>query len=279
MLNVLDEYSGNLTVIRGRQKAGCATIYKKDHFEQIRYECFPLPSLYKPDSCEPSISALSSTITSLHPNLMSYMDERPIMTQLTVLRCKSSNKIIIVANTHLFWHPKAAIIRTLHCHGLMTRISSLHKELSEAHGTQISVVVCGDMNSQPGSLVDQYFIQGVVHEDQSAVIAPRAQWNNKKHVDENPKLWYFEDEDCSDIAGLLLNPLTLNDARGDPLCTNYTADFKACLDYIVCDSNSQVIQTIPMHNEADLSEHTACPSIVFPSDHLALVSDIRFNAT
>ena len=53
-------------------------------------------------------------------------------------------------------------------------------------------------------------------------------------------MWYFEDDDCSDIAGLLVNPIPLRDGRGDPPCTNYTKDFKACLDYIVCDSSSEV---------------------------------------
>ena len=44
-----------------------------------------------------------------------------------------------MANTHLFWNPKAAIVRVLHCHGLMTKISSVYNELREQYGTQVKI--------------------------------------------------------------------------------------------------------------------------------------------
>lgn len=46
------------------------------------------------------------------------------------------------------------------------------------------MVVCGDMNSQPGSLVDQYLVNGVLSEDQHCEVVPRVEYDNKKHVDE-----------------------------------------------------------------------------------------------
>ena len=36
------------------------------------------------------------------------------------------------------------------------------------------------------------------------------------------------------------NPLKLNLARGEPNYTNYTADFKSVIDYILCDEESTV---------------------------------------
>lgn len=59
--------------------------------------------------------------------------------------------------------------------------------------------------------------------------------------------------------------------------TNYTEKFKECLDYIFYQTDHlQVERVIPMPSEDQLSAHVAIPSIVFPSDHVALVADFKF---
>lgn len=71
--------------------------------------------------------------------------------------------------------------------------------------------------------------------------------------------------------------LKLASACGTPQFTNYTVGFKACLDYIFYDTDAfDVEQVVPLPNEEQLAEHLAIPSVVFPSDHLALVADLRW---
>lgn len=73
------------------------------------------------------------------------------------------------------------------------------------------------------------------------------------------------------------HPFHFASACGTPEFTNFTADFKGCLDYIFYDKrNIKLLQFVPFIDESILSQHTALPNVVFPSDHLALVADLRF---
>lgn len=74
----------------------------------------------------------------------------------------------------------------------------------------------------------------------------------------------------------LSHPFKIGNATGTAL-TNYTAGFKECLDYIYYQMDHLKVEgTVPMPTEEQLSAHIAIPSIVFPSDHVALVADFKF---
>ena len=67
--------------------------------------------------------------------------------------------------------------------------------------------------------------------------------------------------------------LSLASACGTPEYTNYCAGFKGCLDYIFYDKkNLKVNEVIPLPSHKYVTLHKALPSVIFPSDHLALVS-------
>lgn len=73
------------------------------------------------------------------------------------------------------------------------------------------------------------------------------------------------------------HPFTFKSACGTPKYTNYTEDFKDCLDYIFYDTKClESLSFVPFPDESLLSENTALPSKVFPSDHLALIADMQF---
>lgn len=75
----------------------------------------------------------------------------------------------------------------------------------------------------------------------------------------------------------LTQTLRLQSACGTPKYTNYTAGFKDCLDYIYYSSdNLKVSQVVPLPSDEELSANCALPSIVFPSDHVALISDFKW---
>ena len=52
--------------------------------------------------------------------------------------------------------------------------------------------------------------------------------------------------------------------------------FKDCLDLILVFDDLEVEQVVPLPSEEELRANTALPSIVFPSDHLALVCDLKW---
>lgn len=71
--------------------------------------------------------------------------------------------------------------------------------------------------------------------------------------------------------------IKLHSACGTPKYTNFTHLFADCLDYIYYDEKHlSVSQVVPLPSDEELSENTAIPSVVFPSDHIALVSDLRW---
>lgn len=79
----------------------------------------------------------------------------------------------------------------------------------------------------------------------------------------------------------LLAPLRLTDAYGrtDPSLpwTKYTLTFREVIDYILFTEESiDVLRTIPIPSEAELSENYALPNEKFPSDHVALIADLAF---
>lgn len=80
------------------------------------------------------------------------------------------------------------------------------------------------------------------------------------------------------IEGIhLRQQFQLASACGTPKYTNFTAGFADCLDYIYYEKTKlSVEQVIPLPTNEELTQNTALPSIVFPSDHISLVADLKF---
>ncbi|KPA82271.1 hypothetical protein ABB37_03379 [Leptomonas pyrrhocoris] len=76
-------------------------------------------------------------------------------------------------------------------------------------------------------------------------------------------------------------PLHLQDAyqRTDPSLpwTNFTLTFREVIDYVFFSSGSiEVLRTVPIPPESELTENFALPNKKFPSDHVALIADLSF---
>lgn len=72
--------------------------------------------------------------------------------QVTVLRMQVNGHFLIVANTHLYFHPDADHIRLLQIGFFMRYVEHIYKNvLAEVNGDegQISIIFCGDFNSVP----------------------------------------------------------------------------------------------------------------------------------
>jgi len=109
------------------------------------------------------------------------------------------------------------------------------------------VIICGDFNSMPNSGVYQ-----LISEKQLA----------KGHEE---MLGYFPDLEFR-------HPFSLKSAYsliGDPV-SNWTKDFKGCLDYIWHSNHFEVKSILKYLNESELNRIVAFPNEDWPSDHFSL---------
>ena len=82
----------------------------------------------------------------------------------------------------------------------------------------------------------------------------------------------------SKFSGLdLKHDFHFRNACGTKHYTNYTVGYCGVLDYIFFDSdNLELERVIPLPSHEEVTEFVALPSIYFPSDHLALVADLKW---
>lgn len=120
----------------------------------------------------------------------------------------------------------------------------------------IPVIFCGDFNSTPSTGMYHFVISGNIPEDHE-------DWASNG-----------EEERCNMS---LTHFLKLKSACGEPAYTNYVGGFHGCLDYIFIDLKAlEVEQVIPLPSHEEVTTHQALPSVSHPSDHIALVCDLKW---
>lgn len=233
---------------------GIACFYNTKRFKLIDSHNIVLGEVLKN---EPYCSHIWNKI---HDNetLVTRIGELGTSAQALVLECLDKRgEILIVGNTHLYFHPDADHIRLLQAGLIMAFLQHLYDNVSKKHrNSHVSLIFCGDFNSVPQCGIYKLMTTKFVPED-------FIDWKSK------------EDEA---VKGLTLSqPFSVASACGTPKYTNYTVGFADCLDYIYYQTDRlQVEQVVPLPSEEELKRHSAIPSIVFPSDHIALVADLKW---
>jgi 2',5'-phosphodiesterase len=64
---------------------------------------------------------------------------------------ETEGALLLVANTHLFFHPHAQHIRIMQAATIMTRLTQLQEQVLQSHGHRPRLMFCGDLNSTPGT--------------------------------------------------------------------------------------------------------------------------------
>lgn len=233
---------------------GVACFYNTKRFKLIDSHNILLSEVLKN---EPYCSHIWNKIRD-HETLISRVGELGTSAQAVVLECLDKRgEIVIVGNTHLYFHPDADHIRLLQAGLILAFLQHLYDNLSKKYkSSHISLIFCGDFNSVPECGIYKLMTTKFVPED-------FIDWKSK------------EDEA---VKGLTLSqPFSIASACGTPKYTNYTEGFADCLDYIYYQTDRlSVEQVVPLPSEEELKRHTAIPSIVFPSDHIALVADLKW---
>nr|CAD7399154.1 unnamed protein product [Timema cristinae] len=230
--------------------------------------------------------------------------------QCTILESvEDPREQVIVGNTHLYFHPNADHIRLLQ--GGMTIIyleDIFAKLLSMSTDKRVSMVVCGDFNSTPECGVYQLFTTQFVPEN-------CIDWKSKEDEAMNelslshslllgsaygtPAFTNFTAgfAGCLDYIFYQIDQLEITQVCAAyglsqylysshyqfsrPIIAAYTfrlgQEQHPLIHYI---ENLLIscflFQVVPLPSIEDVTEHTALPSVVFPSDHVALVADLRW---
>ncbi|XP_009894049.1 PREDICTED: 2',5'-phosphodiesterase 12 [Charadrius vociferus] len=235
--------------IKEKQHEGLATFYRRDKFSLLSQHDIAFSEVLLSD---PLHKELCDKLAK-YPLVQEKVLQRSSVLQVSVLQSATDpSRKICVANTHLYWHPKGGNIRLIQTAVALSHIKHVACDLYPS----IPIIFCGDFNSIPSSGTYSFISSGVIAED---------------HED-----WVSngEEERCNMP---LSHPFKLLSACGEPAYTNYVGGFHGCLDYIFIDKNAlEVEQVIPLPSHEEVTTHQALPSVSHPSDHIALVCDLKW---
>ena len=227
----------------------------------------------------------------------------------------SKPKRMILANTHLFYHPMADHIRAMQAYVVCKKIDEVRRQDGS---DPYPLVFCGDLNSDPLSgAVQLLFTRAVLphHEtwrhlhdyrwemgDTSWMLDHGYVGNEAADTDEDPV--YVEEtfeeahEDEESLADdsfaepfhpppIVLPPSFPNLVSGCPDMpefTNFAVDFVETLDYVLASEASEherygfrPKKAAPMPNADEISRYVAMPNEFMPSDHVSVVCDLEWS--
>ena len=189
--------------------------------------------------------------------LKANLTKRTTALQTVVLKSRfDSNQGLIVGTTHLYYKPDADHIRLLQIAMIMRQLEEIKKNCEEKYKLKFSLLLCGDFNSTPPFGVLEFI--------------------RKKVIESNHPDWKSRENEFVENLSIS-HSQNMDSACGTPKYTTYTIGFKDCLDYIFYETDRiEVKNVIPFPLEEEMSPHQGLPNIVFPSDHIACVADLKW---
>jgi 2',5'-phosphodiesterase len=186
---------------------------------------------------------------------------------------------VIVANTHLFYHPMASHIRLLQCFAICHQLSM------ERRDNHDDLIFCGDFNTSLrhcGLLMMNKFVPENYRDFRQCLNAFK--WSKQEQVSKGE-----EETHDDDFPALWLPDSfpTLNAAYTQaPEFTHYIERFHGTLDHILvsaissgdgnASSGFRSVRCGAMPSEEQVTRNVAMPSENFPSDHVCLVCDLEW---
>ncbi|KAM9326803.1 2',5'-phosphodiesterase 12 [Gastrophryne carolinensis] len=236
-------------LLKDKQHEGLTTFYRRARYRLCSQHDILLGQALSQD---PLHQSLWESLQP-YPGAREKVLQRSSALQVSVLESTSDpSRKICLANTHLYFHPNGGNIRLIQMAVALAHVRHVAYELYPG----IPIIFCGDFNSMPSTGMYSYVRDGTIPDD-------HPDWTSNG-----------EEERCN-MA--LSHPLKLRSACGEPAYTNYVAGFNGCLDYIFIDSERlEVEQVIPMPSHEEVTSHVALPSVSHPSDHIALVCDVKW---
>ncbi|XP_035486039.2 2',5'-phosphodiesterase 12 [Scophthalmus maximus] len=237
--------------VKEKQHEGLTTFYRRSKFRLLSRHDIVLSEALTSDPIHSELLERVSANGALKDKIL----HRSTALQVSFLEdLKEPGRKVCVANTHLYWHPKGGNVRLVQMGVALKHLSHVIGEVAPG----APLLFCGDFNSTPSSGVFQLVTE-------TAVPQQHADWSSSG-----------PEESCS--MELLSGFPPLRSACNEPAYTNYVGGFHGCLDYIFVQPDSmQVEQMIPLPSHQEVTTYEALPSVAHPSDHIALVCDLRWS--
>lgn len=238
---------------KGTTPEGVSIFYRSDRFELIEHHGLNIGESIKN---HPACQDLYKKIQN-NEKLIERICDLGTTVQIIILKSlEFPNKYFTIANTHLYFHPDADHIRLLQFGFSTLLVHDIMNNFKDKSGSDdMTLIFCGDFNSTPDCGIYKLMTEN--------------------HVSQHLIDWKSNLEQAvSDVE--LAQPLLMQSACGIPKFTNFTVGFKECIDYIFYQTDKlRVTKVVEMPEEEDLNAHIAIPSVVFPSDHIALVAELE----
>ncbi|XP_077387034.1 2',5'-phosphodiesterase 12 isoform X2 [Festucalex cinctus] len=240
--------------LKEKQHEGLATFYRRTRWKLLSSHDITLSEALTSD---PAHARLLEGV-SANRALRDETAKRSTALQVSVLEdLQRAGRKVCVANTHLYWHPQGGNVRLVQMGVALRHLSLVMGQVAPG----APLIFCGDFNSSPSSGVLQLVTEGTLSRQ-------HADWRGGE--DGPAPSWSAMD---------LTSPFPpLLSACGPLAYTNYVGGFQGCLDYIfIQPQRMRVEQVVPMPAHRLVTAHTALPSVAHPSDHIALVCDLRWD--
>eukprot|EP00735_Rhodelphis_limneticus_P004153 TRINITY_DN15709_c0_g1::TRINITY_DN15709_c0_g1_i1::g.18809::m.18809 TRINITY_DN15709_c0_g1::TRINITY_DN15709_c0_g1_i1::g.18809 ORF type:complete len:631 (+),score=61.65,sp/Q8W0Z9/CCR4A_ARATH/35.49/1e-103,Exo_endo_phos/PF03372.18/1.5e-23,Exo_endo_phos_2/PF14529.1/0.0031 TRINITY_DN15709_c0_g1_i1:71-1963(+) len=231
---------------------GCAIFYRKEKFalrevHEIEYN-----------------TAAARVLAAIDPNnqkllqrlLKDNVAQVLVLEVLAPVRRKHSHRpqYICIANTHMHWDPSQTDVK------LFQTCTFLEKLEAHLNGRSMPVVVAGDFNSMPDSMVYELITSGNVSTDHPEMAQDSYGMFRTLNLNHNLHLHS-----------------AYGQCGGEPEYTNFTGHFVGVLDYVFFSSDSlQICGTLEILPDEVYKSETALPSSKFSSDHIAIMADFDF---
>lgn len=210
---------------------------------------------------------------------------------------------LLVTTTHLYYHPKGDHVRLAQVAIILNFLRSKLDNFMDLVGShaKVATILCGDFNSCQCIAAYEYVLKGHIsrhHRDWMVYKlseVPRCNCNSKQPPMQEASSSSDESEDEPDSPSKEIldkrRPSTVDEFKGLNLkhsfhfqnaydsnhYTNFTKGYIGVLDYIFIDSDHlSVTRAVPFPSHEEVTEFVALPSVYFPSDHLALISDLKW---
>ncbi|KAK3602054.1 hypothetical protein CHS0354_025231 [Potamilus streckersoni] len=245
-----------------KEKGGQVSEGTAIFFRTSKFRCIGQHDIIIKDKLEtdPSCADILEK-TYLYPVLKEILETRTSALQVLALESLDcTGHRLIVANTHLYFHPDASHIRLIQ--GIVAlrhvqEVLDIYRKKDEE--SKVCLVFCGDFNTCPRGGMYEYFTTKQINED-------HIDWQNAPEDQRVPKM-------------NVTHNLDLASACGNVPYTNYVKNFNAMLDHIFYDLNTlEVERVIPQPEHEEVIQHTALPSVVFPSDHIAQICELKWKS-
>jgi len=200
---------------------------------------------------------LGKTLQRIALKLQPKVKKKKNIGQIHLLKeTRGSGRYVCVLNTHLYYKRHASHIRLLQISALLNHL----KGALDMYQEDIPVIVLGDFNSLQGEPLLPYLSGAEITQDD-----PVWKYCLPRVTEE-------------DFTIHLKCPIELTSLSGFPEFTSYVPHCKATLDYIYGDTRYLTQERfVPIPKASEIDVYTGVPCIVYPSDHFAVVLDLKWN--